>query len=32
MGNEGRKNITKKYDVEIDDDSNLKEYIKLLKN
>jgi len=32
MGNEGRKNITKKYDVETMCDSNLKEYIKLLKN
>ena len=32
MGNEGRKNITKKFDVEIMCDSNLKEYIKLLKN
>ena len=32
IGNEGRKNITKKFDVEIMCDSNLKEYIKLLKN
>ena len=32
MGNEGRKNITKKFDVEIMCDSNLKEYKKLLKN
>jgi glycosyltransferase involved in cell wall biosynthesis len=32
MGNEGRKNITKKFDVETMCDSNLKEYIKLLKN
>ena len=31
MGKEGRKNITKKYDVETMCDSNLKEYIKLLK-
>jgi len=32
MGNEGRKNITKKFDVDIMCDSNLKEYKKLLKN
>jgi glycosyltransferase involved in cell wall biosynthesis len=32
MGNEGRKNITKKYDVEIMCDTNLNEYKKLLKN
>ena len=32
MGNEGRKNITKKFDVEIMCDSNLREYKKLLKN
>ena len=32
MGNEGRKNVTKKFDVEIMCDSNLREYIKLLKN
>ena len=32
MGNEGRKNITKKFDVEIMCDSNLREYRKLLKN
>jgi glycosyltransferase involved in cell wall biosynthesis len=32
MGNEGRKNITKKYDVESMCDSNLNEYKKLLKN
>ena len=31
MGNEGRKNITKKFDVEIMCDSNLREYKKLLK-
>jgi glycosyltransferase involved in cell wall biosynthesis len=31
MGKEGRKNIAKKYDVETMCDSNLKEYIKLLK-
>ena len=31
MGNEGRKNITKKFDVEIMCDSNLNEYKKLLK-
>ena len=31
MGNEGRKNITKKFDVEIMCDTNLKEYKKLLK-
>ena len=32
MGNEGRKNITKKFDVELMCDSNLREYKKLLKN
>ena len=32
MGNEGRKNITKKFDVEVMCDSNLREYKKLLKN
>ena len=32
MGNEGRKNIIKKFDVEIMCNSNLKEYRKLLKN
>ena len=32
MGNEGRKNVTKKFDVEIMCDSNLKEYKKLLKS
>jgi glycosyltransferase involved in cell wall biosynthesis len=32
MGNEGRKNITKKFDVETMCDSNLNEYKKLLKN
>ena len=32
MGNEGRKNITKKFDVEIMCDSNLREYKKLLKD
>ncbi len=32
MGNEGRKNITKKFDVEVMCDSNLREYRKLLKN
>ena len=31
MGNEGRKNVTKKFDVEIMCDSNLKEYKKLIK-
>ena len=31
MGNEGRKNITKKFDVEVMCDSNLREYKKLLK-
>jgi glycosyltransferase involved in cell wall biosynthesis len=31
MGNEGRKNIAKKFDVEIMCDSNLNEYKKLLK-
>ena len=30
MGNEGRKNVTKKFDVEIMCDSNLREYKKLL--
>ncbi len=32
MGNEGRKNVTKKYDVEVMCESNLREYKKLLKN
>ena len=32
IGNEGRKNITKKFDVEVMCDSNLREYRKLLKN
>ena len=32
MGNEGRKNITKKFDVETMCDTNLHEYKKLLKN
>ena len=32
MGNEGRKNVTKKFDVEIMCNSNLREYKKLLKN
>jgi len=32
MGNEGRKNITKKFDVEIMCDTNLNEYKKLLNN
>ncbi len=32
MGNEGRKNITKKFDVEVMCDSNLREYKKLLKD
>ena len=32
MGNEGRKNVTKKFDVEAMCDSNLREYKKLLKN
>ena len=32
IGNEGRKNITKKFDVEVMCDSNLREYKKLLKN
>ena len=32
MGNEGRKNITKKFDVETMCDTNLSEYKKLLKN
>ena len=32
MGNEGRKNITKKFDVEVMCNSNLREYKKLLKN
>jgi len=32
MGNEGRKNITQKFDVETMCDSNLNEYKKLLKN
>ena len=30
MGNEGRKNITKKFDVEIMCESNLREYKKIL--
>ena len=32
MGNEGRKNITKKFDVETMCQSNLKEYRRLIKN
>ena len=32
MGNEGRKNVAKKFDVEIMCNSNLREYKKLLKN
>ena len=32
MGNEGRKNVIKKFDVETMCQSNLKEYIKLIKN
>ena len=32
MGNEGRKNIIKKFDVEVMCDSNLREYRKLIKN
>ena len=32
IGNEGSKNITKKFDVEIMCQSNLKEYRKLIKN
>ncbi len=32
IGNEGRKNVTKKFDVEIMCESNLREYKKLLKN
>ena len=32
MGNEGRKNITKKFDVETMCQSNLKEYKKLIEN
>ena len=32
MGNEGRKNITKKFDIETMCDTNLNEYKKLLKN
>ena len=32
MGNEGRKNVTKKFDVETMCQSNLKEYKKLIKN
>ena len=32
MGIEGRKNVTKKFDVEVMCDSNLREYKKLLKN
>ena len=31
MGNEGRKNVTKKFDVELMCESNLREYKKLLK-
>ena len=31
MGNEGRKNVAKKFDVEVMCDSNLREYKKLLK-
>ena len=32
IGNEGRKNITKKFDVETMCQSNLKEYKRLIKN
>ena len=32
MGNEGRKNVAKKFDVEVMCDSNLREYKKLFKN
>ena len=32
IGNEGRKNVSKKFDVEVMCGSNLKEYKKLLKN
>ena len=32
MGNEGRKNVTKKFDVEVMCDSNLREYKRLFKN
>ena len=32
IGNEGRKNITKKFDVEIMCQTNLKEYKRLIKN
>ncbi len=32
MGNEGRKNVIRKFDVEVMCDSNLREYKKLLKN
>ena len=32
MGNEGRKNVTKKFDVETMCQSNLKEYKRLIKN
>jgi hypothetical protein len=32
IGNEGRKNITKKFDVETMCESNLKEYKRLIKN
>ena len=32
IGNEGRKNVTKKFDVDVMCDSNLREYKKLLKN
>ena len=32
IGNEGRKNITKKFDVEIMCETNLNEYKKLIKN
>ncbi len=32
MGNEGRKNVSKKFDIEVMCDSNLREYRKLVKN
>ena len=32
IGNEGRKNVTKKFDIEVMCESNLREYKKLLKN
>ena len=32
IGNEGRKNVSKKFDVEMMCDSTLREYKKLLKN